>query len=160
VSRCIVYTRRDGGVNVFHPSPRTIRRMASGGLWAHMPRGFIDAQIERKIARGMLPDAARRLCLALAFGGASTAEAYGILRDATCGHRGVAHELWDTADLPADRRYRDAWRRSSNGGPIWLDERKAMAIDEARAWRAYERSRPRMGASGSPSSLEPPSCWR
>ena len=40
-----------------------------------------------------------------------------------------------------DRTYRDAWRRSHNGGPIVIDERKAMAIDEARAWAAYEAAR-------------------
>ena len=34
--------------------------------------------------------------------------------------------------------YRPAWRRSHNGGPIWLDEDKALALDEARAWTRYE----------------------
>jgi hypothetical protein len=43
--------------------------------------------------------------------------------------------------VPTDRTYRDAWRRSHNGGPIRLDENKVTEIDEARAWAAYEAPR-------------------
>ena len=55
-----------------------------------------------------------------------------------CAHLGTGCELWDTADVPTDRRHRDAWRRSHNGGPIWLDQRKVVKIDERRMWRKYE----------------------
>lgn len=134
----IVTTTPHGGVALTNPSGDIIRAMCGGGFWHRPTRGFIDTQIERKIARGMLPDAARRLCRALAFGGCVDHEALAIIRDADCAHLGTAHELWDIDDIPTDRTYRDAWRRSRNGGPIILDERKAREIDEARAWRAYE----------------------
>ena len=97
-------------------------------------------QIERQIAAGHDADAARRFVIAMQFGGCSTAEAYGIIRDRDCAHLGTGCELWDVKDIPTDRTYRDAWRRSHNGGPIWLDERLAQAIDERRAWQAYEAS--------------------
>ena len=48
-------------------------------------------------------------------------------------------EIVHEADLPW--RYREAWRRSSNGGPVWVDEAKAQAIDEMRAWSRYEEER-------------------
>ena len=72
------------------------------------------------------------------FGGCTTAEAYGIIRDRDCSHLGTGCELWDASDLPTDRRYRNAWRRSHNGGPIYIDDRAAMLIDERWAWQAYE----------------------
>jgi hypothetical protein len=77
-------------------------------------------------------------CARCNFGGLTTAEAYGVMRDRFCAHLGRGCELWDTEDVPTDRTYRNAWRRSHNGGPIVIDEEKARAIDEARAWAAYE----------------------
>ena len=137
----IVYTRADGGVSICCPASQIMRAMCAGGFWLRPPRGFVADQIERKIARGMPADAARRLCRALVFGGLTTGEAYAVIRDADC-HLGTAHDLYDVGDLPADRTYRNAWRRSHNGGPIYLDERKVLEIDEHRAWLAYERGAP------------------
>lgn len=134
----ILYTRFDGGVNICHPAHEIIRAMGCGGLWRNPTRGFIMRQVESKIARGVKADAARRLCLALAFGGQPTSYAWEIVRDADCGHLGTGHELIDVCDIPTDRTYRSAWRRSSNGGPIWVDDAKAQAIDEARMWERYE----------------------
>jgi hypothetical protein len=74
------------------------------------------------------------------FGGLSMPEAYAVMRDRFCVHLGTGCELWNVDDVPTDRTYRNAWRRSHNGGPILLDERKVMEIDEARAWAAYERA--------------------
>lgn len=54
------------------------------------------------------------------FGGCSTAEAYGVMRDRFCAHLGTGHELWDVEEIPTDRTYRNAWRRSHNGGPIYV----------------------------------------
>lgn len=137
----ILYTRFDGGVSICQPAPQIIRAMGMGGIWINPTRGFIETQVARKIARGVIPDAARRLCQVLAFGGAPTSYAWEIIRDADCGHLGVAHELIDISEILTDRTYRDAWRRSRNGGPIWVDEVKAMEIDEARMWAAYEGSK-------------------
>lgn len=128
--RRIVYTRHDGGVTVCTPAPQCLADMARGGHWGPIARGFLDDQIDRQVANGIAPDAAARFVRALAFGGATEAEAYAIIRDRDCGHLGSGHELWDTDELP-DRWFRDAWRRSSNGGPIRLD------LDTARGmqWR-------------------------
>ena len=134
----IVTTTPTGGVALTHPAAEAIAAMCAGGFWHNATRGFIDTQIERKIARGMNQDAAARLCRALAFGGLVDYEALAIIRDADAARFGTAHELVDLDDIPQDRTYRNAWRRSHNGGPILIDARKAMEIDEARAWREYE----------------------
>lgn len=55
-----------------------------------------------------------------------------IHRDAAC------PEIVHKNDLPW--AYRMAWRRSRNGGPVYIDEDKAMAIDEARMWEKYEHA--------------------
>jgi hypothetical protein len=139
MDRRIVYTRHDGGVTICCPSANAVRWMGSGGRWADMPHGFVEVQIERQIAAGIHADAAARFARALTFGGCSEAEALAIIRDRDCAHKGTGIELWAVDDVPTDRTYRGAWRRSHNGGPIVIDERKAMEIDERRAWLAYER---------------------
>jgi hypothetical protein len=140
--RCIVYTRPDSGVSICSPSLTALRFMTGGGgRWDDIirwDREFLDRQIAKQAEHGVGEWAARRFVMAMQFGGCSTPEAYGIMRDRYCVHLGTGHELWDTADVPQDRTYRDAWRRSHNGGPILLDERKVRALQEARMWRAYE----------------------
>ena len=143
--RRIVYTRPDGGVSVCSPSLTALRHITGGGgRWdeeiQNLPRGFLDRQIAEQAKCGVGEWAAARFVRAMQFGGFSTPEAYGIVRDRFCAHLGTGCELWDVEDVPIDRRYRDAWRRSHNGGGIWLDERKVMEIDERRAWVAYDRS--------------------
>ena len=50
----IVYTRlSDGGVSICCPASEAIAWMGCGGFWDHHPRGFMDVQIERQIARGI-----------------------------------------------------------------------------------------------------------
>jgi len=137
--RHIVYTRPGGLVSICTPSATAFAYMTKGGgRWDGLPRGFLQVQIERQIAAGHHADAARRFVRAMQFGGLTDAEAYAVFRDRDCAHRGTGCELWDVEDIPIDRTYRDAWRRSHNGGPIYIDELAAMKIDEARAWAAYE----------------------
>ncbi|HEY1244365.1 MAG TPA: hypothetical protein VH913_25655 [Hyphomicrobiaceae bacterium] len=137
----IVYTRPDRGVSICAPSLTALAYMTGGGgRWDGFPRGFLDRQIAKQ-AEECGEWAAARFVRAMQFGGCSTAEAYGITRDRFCAHLGTGGELWDVADVPTDRTYRDAWRRSPNGGPILLDERKVREIQELRTWRAYEASR-------------------
>lgn len=125
----IVYTRFDGGVSICHPAEECVLGMARGGYWGDdQPRGYLDTQIERQIEAGHAPDAARRFAHALHFGGCTAAEALEIIRDRDCGHLGTAHELWDIADIPKDRWFRNAWRRSHNGGPIEIDIGRARRI--------------------------------
>lgn len=137
----IVYTRPDGGVSVCAPSLTAMAYMTGGGgRWNGFPRGFLDRQIAKQ-AEEADEWVAARFVRAMQFGGLSTAEAYAVMRDRFCAHLGTGHELWHTEDVPTDRTYRNAWRRSHNGGPIIIDERKAMEIDETRMWRAYEATR-------------------
>jgi hypothetical protein len=115
-----------------------------GGRWDDIirwDRDFLDRQIAAQSANGVGEWAAARFVRAMQFGGCSTPEAYGIMRDRFCAYLGSGHELWDAADVPQDRTYRDAWRRSHNGGPIYIDERKRVEIDERRAWLAYDELR-------------------
>lgn len=128
--RGIIYTTPDGGVEICTPSVEIFEIMQRGGFWDEYPRGFIDEQIRRQIGDGIDPDHARRFANAVAFGGCSEAEAWGIIRDRDCARRGTLHDLIDPSDLP-DRWFRDAWRRSSNGGPPSVDLKKAQVIQ----WR-------------------------
>ena len=135
----IVYTRPDNGVSVCAPSDTALAYMCNGGgRWDGFPRGFLERQIAEQSKYGVGERAAVRFVRAMQFGGCTSAEAYAIIRDRFCAHLGTACELWDIGDVPTDRTYRDAWRRSHNGGPILIDEHQAMLIDERRAWQAYE----------------------
>lgn len=101
--------------------------MQTGGYWSDSPRGFIETQIERQIQSGIDIDHARRFAHAVAFGGCTEPEVWGIIRDRDCARHGTLHELISSDDLP-DRWFRDAWRRSSNGGPPSVDLEKAKPI--------------------------------
>jgi hypothetical protein len=138
-----VYTRFDGGVSVCCPADDAISWMGCGGYWADRPLGFIETQIERQIADGRNADAARRFANAIAFGGCTTAEALEIIRDRDCAHLGTAIELWDVDDVPRDRWFRNAWRRSHNGGPISIDLKKAKPIQFTRARSFVEQENKR-----------------
>lgn len=128
----IVYTRNsDSGVSVCCPTQWVMHGLAQGGMWGNLPRGALDAMIDRAIAGGRPADGARRFIRAMHFGGCSTAEAYAIVRDRDCAHLGTAFELWDETDFPHDRWFRDAWRRSPNGGPIGIDMKLARPVQ----WR-------------------------
>lgn len=138
----IVYTRHDGGVSICAPSLTAMAYMTGGGgRWdaeiRYLPRGFLERQIAAQAQDGVGEWAAARFVRAMQWGGLTTAEAYGIMRDRYCAHLGTGCELWNTEDVPLDRTYRNAWRRSANGGPILIDPRKAQELDEARAWQAY-----------------------
>jgi hypothetical protein len=124
----IIYTRHDGGVTVCIPTDWIISVLGSGGFWDDQPRGFMDIQIQRQVARGVNEDAAYRYAKAMMVGGCTTAEALEIIRDRDCGHLGTAHELWDVDEIPKDRWFRDAWSRSHNGGPISINLKRAKPI--------------------------------
>lgn len=141
--RAIVYTRHeDGGVSVTTPASEMFAAMQFGGYWNDRPRGFVDVQIERQIADGIAPDHARRFAHALAFGGCSEAEVWDIIKDRDCARHGVLHELIDVSDLP-DRWFRDAWKRSANGGPVGVDLEKARPIQWERLLYAVSQENKR-----------------
>ena len=123
----IIYTRHNGSVGICQPMAECVSAMGNGGYWSDRPRGFIEAQIERRIAGGRPASVARRFVNAVAFGGCTEAEAYEIIRDLDIGHLGTAFERIDQARLP-DLWFFDAWRRSHNGGPISIDMKTARKI--------------------------------
>ncbi|WP_291854907.1 hypothetical protein [Bradyrhizobium sp.] len=125
----IVFTRiADNGVSICCPASEVIAWMGCGGFWDQHARGFIEMQIERQITCGVAPDVARRYAYAMQRGGCTTAEALAIIRDRDCAPYGRAIELWDLADVPVDYWFRNAWRRSHNGGPISIDLARAKRI--------------------------------
>lgn len=146
----LVYNRySDHGVSVCQPNQAIIRGMCHGGLWSWGHggmRGFVETQTERQIADGIDRDTARRFSLAMAFGGCTTAESLDLIRDRDC-RDGYAVELWDITDVPHDRWFRDAWRRSRNGGPISIDLRLARPIQWKRARDAVEKENKKRAAS-------------
>ena len=124
----IVLTRPDGCVSVVCPSINAITWMSCGGRWPDKPRGWLDEQIERHITAGHGADVSAKYVRAMQFGGCTSHEALAIIRDRDCAHRGTGIELWDIDDVPKDRWFRSAWRRSHNGGPIAIDLKKAKPI--------------------------------
>jgi hypothetical protein len=127
-SKRILYTAFEGGVHLCQPTDDIFRIMQTGGYWNDRPRGFFDEQIARQMSDGIAERHARRFALAVQFGGCSEAEAWEIIRDRDCAHRGTLHELIDVAELPPDRWFRGAWHRSANGGPVVINLRKARRI--------------------------------
>lgn len=131
--RRIVYTRLDdGGVSVCCPTGWAIAGMSRGGMWGPLKRGDLDDMIAKSVAGGRPADAAARFIRAMHFGGCSTQEALCIIRDRDCAPHGRNIELWDVSEIPQDRWFRSAWRRSHNGGPISID----LALARPIQWQA------------------------
>jgi hypothetical protein len=101
------------------------------------PPGFLDRQIAKQ-AEECGERNAHRFVMAIQFGGCTDAEAYELMRDRFCTHLGTGIELWDTADVPHDRWFRDAWVRSHNGGPISVSLTKARGIQFRKIKAAVE----------------------
>lgn len=124
----IVYNRfKDGLVSICSPTPWALGMMSCGGFW-NKERGFADRQIASMVNRGIREDVAARYAKAMMFGGCTTAEALEIIRDRDCSPHGYAIELWDVDDIPKDRWFRNAWKRSHNGGPIGIDLNLAKPV--------------------------------
>lgn len=139
MSQRIVLTRPDGCVSIVCPSESAIRWMGSGGRWPHATRGWLGQQIERQIMAGHNADVSRRHVVAMMFGGLTSAEALGLIRDRDCAHRGTGIELWDYSQVWSDRWFRDAWRRAEDGGPIWIDLPTARDIQRKRIKGAVDQ---------------------
>lgn len=134
----ILATRSDSGVIVVCPSEWGISALMNGGAWADCHPMFWMVQFNRMIRRGVRPAAAYLYAITMMTGGVSRREAIEIIAARDCEHRGTAIEIVDLSDIPVDRTYRNAWRRSRNGGPIWIDEDIAQQIDEQKMWKDYE----------------------
>lgn len=81
---------------------------------------------------------------ALIAGGLDERQAVWLIGEKDAPAFSVAHEIVHMSEIPSDRRHRSAWRRSTNGGPIWTDDGKAQDIDEAQLWAAYETQQMRV----------------
>lgn len=130
--RRIIYTRPDGGVSICCLAKEIIAAMSTGGYFGEMARGEFDAKVDEQVRSGRPEWLAVRFIEALAWGGLTTAEALGVVRDRDCAPYGTGCELWDVGDLPGDRWFRNAWRRSANGGPINIDMKAARKIQIGR----------------------------
>lgn len=125
----IVYNRNeDGGVSITNPSLSSLRILQNGGGFGPTPpRGVLETQIERHVQSGSLEDAANSFVNAFAFGGVIEKEALKLIVDKDCLHLGTQIEVINKEELPS-RFYRNAWYRSSNGGPININLDKAKNI--------------------------------
>lgn len=136
--RRIVYTRPDRGVSVCCPAPEIITALQRGQYFGAMARGTVDDLIDQQISvLGHGPDVSARFVRGLAFGGLAEYEALEIIRDRDAAPHGTGCELWDADDVPTDRWFRDAWRRSPNGGPIGIDIGAARKIQLTKIRQAY-----------------------
>ena len=127
--RCIVSTMLDGGVALTSPSKEIMDIFTRGGA----PEGYWsridwDAQIASMVRRGIHEIVAVKWVQHLRSGGLTDAEAYELIRDKDTLPGWTAGELWDRSEVPADWWFRDAWKRSHNGGPIYVDLNIARCI--------------------------------
>lgn len=125
--KSILTTGFNREVYITTPSEEIMLALTGGGLWRNPSRGFVEQQIEINIREGRDKAGSVKFCRALAHGGLTTAEAYSVLRDRDCGWLGTGHELISLSELP-DRYFRDAWTRSPNGGPCYIDIKKARKL--------------------------------
>lgn len=138
----IIDTREGGAVAITCPAESGISYLMRGASdpfhpWHDKPWWFWMVQFNRMIFRGVKAKPAYRYARVMMTGGVSRREAIEIIAERDCGHLGTAIEIVDVDEIPTDRTYRDAWRRSSNGGPIYVDEDKVQAIDEVRMWEKF-----------------------
>lgn len=139
----ILATRPDGGVAITIPSEMGILYLMHGPTgpwhpWFDRPWWFGLVQWRRMVKRGVPAKAAWRYAQTMMKGGVTRREAIEIIAARDC--RGLAIEIVDVSEIPDDRTYRDAWRRSVNGGPIWIDDAIRDRLEEERMWRAYAES--------------------
>jgi len=141
--RAIVSTRPDGAVSITRPTSPCFKMLTHGGAPVAMfaRRASRDWEIEKHLKSDAwhpsLPQSVRERLAArwvdgLMLGGLTDAEAYGLVRDRDTDDDWTGKELWDADEVPADRWYRDAWRRSHNGGPISIELRFARAVQYSR----------------------------
>lgn len=131
----IVYTRPDNAVSVLIPAPEYMRATTLGG---GMIKGMsVRREIDRFVEHGWDGDFARLYTHAIAYGGHTEAEAFDILRRKDVPKDASGVERWQTSELPGDRWFRDAWRRSHNGGPISVDLERARPVQSKRLLSCY-----------------------
>lgn len=82
---------------------------------------------------------------ALIQGGMNEHAAISLIAEKDMPVNATAAEIVDVSEIPSDRFYRDAWRRSHNGGPVWVDPNIARQIEDlqiSKMWDAYRSHHP------------------
>jgi len=158
--RLVLNRFEDGGVTVVAAGDGFHHIMGGGIGWTYR-RGDMDEYIARDVKAGIDPDHARRFRHAVAFGGMTYAETWAVCRDRDWARVGTAFDLIERDDFP-DRWFRNAWRRSPNGGPIWIDLAGAQRIQFARIAKAVrdENERRALDLFGKPEFSFAPDVWR
>ena len=149
--RRFVVTRTRGLVSIVCPSPRFKAVVTGGGTnwWLErhglVPEPWRDElwwwrrQVGNMTRGGIEEQVAWRMVYGLSRGGFGERLFYGVLSDYSCRLIGTGIELWDAAEVPADRWFRDAWRRGPKGGPIWIDLDAARDIQGHKLREAIHR---------------------
>lgn len=114
------------------PAPRAFRARTNGGGLMSFYGTTIAREVEKAEQDGRDADLAREWATAGEYGGLTDAECWDLFRRWCLPAGALAVDLIDVADLPGDRWFRNAWRRSPNGGPIWIDLERARPVQR---WR-------------------------
>lgn len=130
--RSIVCSRPDGGVSVLHPTEYAYARTKGGGLNLPYPRQMC---IDNMVKNGKRPGFAKRWVDTAISGGMTDAEFYEAIIEKDMPKNYSAPEL--VSCLP-DRWFRNAWKRSHNGGPIYIDLARAKTVQAQRIDRFLE----------------------
>lgn len=146
----IVSTDFDGKVRVTCPAPEIHAVMTRGGGWFDFDEKGIERaikyELDKQINNGRDKRVTERHVKALAFGGMTDAEFFEHIRDRDVAVWGTGCELWHIDDVPKDRWFRNAWRRSANGGPIVIDLEKAKLIQIKKIEQRIGELTPKQGA--------------
>lgn len=133
-----MYTRPDRGVAICYPTPWNIAVLTGWGWPDIIP--IRDRLIANAVRAGRSETEATRWINALIAGQKTDAEALELVAERAVPKDAAGTEVWDVADLPRSRWYRNAWRRSRNGGPISIDLEAAKALDLFRIPRVRKKA--------------------
>jgi hypothetical protein len=140
----IVSTRPDGGVSLTRPTNEIMSILTLGGAEdCYSGRVDWDAQIANHVRDGIREVVAVRWIKHFRSGGLTDAEAYELIRDRDTKPEWSGKELWKPSEAPIDRWFRNAWKRSHNGGPIYIAIDRAKPIQFKHIVSAIEREKKR-----------------
>lgn len=136
----IVATMPDGSVSITTPTHEALYFMTGpGGYWNDYAFGFLAELVRRKtcpeLQRGhpCTREAAERFVKAMTWGGRSCEEAWDIIAQHDVARfGGHAIEIMHVDELPNSREFRNFWRRSTNGGPVYVFDAPAREYNKMR----------------------------
>lgn len=144
--RAILCTKPDGGVGVIRPAAWAYMR-THGGIFVRDERGIqrpwnsifsAQHEVDKMIANGRRASFARRWIMTAIVGGMTDAEFYAAIIEKDMPKGWTAPELVEPDEISIlGRWFRDAWRRSHNGGPISVNLETAKRIHARRIDQAH-----------------------